>query len=89
MKLKIIYRKNLKMSPGKLAAQTVHAALGLGANDAMMSVVVLAVSDKRFKEIVEAKEMSPAIERAYVVHDAGYTEVPPGTQTCAAFYEDF
>ena len=81
MKLKVLFRKNLHMSHGKIAAQSVHAAIGLGCNDPMISVVVLGVSDKKYKEITATKMP------IYRVHDAGYTEVPPGTETCAAFYE--
>jgi peptidyl-tRNA hydrolase len=80
-RIKILYRKNLKMSPGKLvASQCVHAALGLEDTDYMMSVVVLGVSDKKFIEEIPSAE--------YVVADAGYTEVPEGTYTCLAFCED-
>lgn len=67
------------MSPGKIAAQAVHAATGIKHHDYMMSVVVLGVSDKKFNETVEE-------EKCFVVHDAGYTEVEPGTATCAAYY---
>ena len=73
------------MTPGKLAAQCVHAALGLALKahlEAAMPVVVLEVSDKKFQEAVAANESS------YVVHDAGYTEVPAGAQTCVAFLEE-
>lgn len=48
-RIKILARKNLKMSPGKLAAQSVHAALALAALvplDPMMSVVVLEDNSK-------------------------------------------
>ena len=85
MRLKILARKNLKMTPGKLAAQSVHAALGLALKahlEAAMPVVVLEVSDKKFQEAVAANEC------CYVVHDAGYTEVPAGAQTCVAFLEE-
>lgn len=71
------------MSPGKLAAQCVHAALGLGADKYNMSVVVLQASDKKFWEIVNSTG------NIFVVHDAGRTEVAPGTATCAAFYEEY
>jgi len=81
MRLKIIYRKNLKMSPGKLAAQAVHAATGINHKEYYMNVVVLAVSDKKFKEIVFEKG-------AFVVKDAGHTELEPGTETCASFYDE-
>ena len=79
MKLKIIYRRNLKMSPGKLAAQCVHAATLIGHTDYSMNVVVLSMSDKKFNETV-------ANEGAVVVVDAGHTELEPGTVTCGAYY---
>ena len=88
MKIKILYRKNLKMSPGKLAAQAVHAAMGLyfevGGDiiDHMTSVVVLGVSDKKFVEEATVNGAS------YTVIDAGYTELPAGTETCVAFLEE-
>ncbi len=85
MRIKILIRKNLKMTPLKVAAQAVHAALGLSKEaqlDSGVSVVVLGVSDKKFEEAVTANECN------YVVHDAGYTEVPAGTQTCVAFLEE-
>jgi peptidyl-tRNA hydrolase len=84
MRIKVLGRKNLKMTSGKLAAQSVHAALNLYKKDPQdhWSCVVLEVSDKKFEE---AKEAHPG---AYVVHDAGYTEVQAGTQTCLAFYEE-
>ena len=82
MKLKIIFRKNLKMTPGKIAAQAVHAAIGLGCTDPMLSVVVLGVSDKKYYEIVNSQQI------CYRTKDAGYTEVEPGTETCCAFYEE-
>jgi peptidyl-tRNA hydrolase len=80
MKLKILYRKNLKMSPGKIAAQCVHAATGLHHDDYGMSVVVLAVSDKKFQDL-------PPGSGCFLVRDAGHTEVEPGTPTCIAYYE--
>ena len=84
MRIKILARRNLKMTPGKLAAQSVHAALGLYKQNPLphWSCVVLEVSDNKFEE---AKVAHPY---CYVVTDAGYTEVPAGSQTCMAFYED-
>lgn len=79
MNLKIIYRKNLKMSPGKLAAQACHAALKMRPIT-YSSVIVLGYNDRKFWELVEAK-------KATTVQDAGRTEVEPGTVTVAAFYE--
>lgn len=63
----------------KLAAQAVHAATGINHTDYSMNVVVLAVSDKKIREISES-------ENAFIVRDAGHTELEPGTETCAAFY---
>ena len=73
------------MTPGKLAAQSVHAALGLARHaqvNPAIAVVVLEVSDKKFREAVNAHEDN------YVVFDAGRTEVPHGAQTCVAFLEE-
>ena len=94
-KIKIMYRKNLKMSPGKLAAQCVHAALGLKDPDPMMTVIVLGVSDKKFYECAEwAKEFVNTLRAEkisnvfyYLVKDLGLTEVKPGTETALAYYE--
>jgi peptidyl-tRNA hydrolase len=85
-RIKVLYRKNLKMSPGKIAAQAVHAALALkesrGHINAMTSVVVLGVSNRKFDE---AKQNASG--GMTIVRDAGYTEVEPGTETCMAFVE--
>lgn len=84
-RIKILARKSLKMSAGKLAAQSVHAALALGCQQVLhplMSVVVLEVNGKPFEDAKAAH--SPVA----VVRDAGYTEVPAGTETCIAFLED-
>lgn len=84
MRIKILVRKNLKMSSNKTAAQCVHAAIGLYKKDPRdhWSCIVLDVSDKKFEEGKEAHS------DCYVVTDAGYTEVPAGSETCLAFYED-
>ena len=84
MKVKILYRRNLKMSPQKLAAQTCHAVIGLGVTDCNLSVIVLTMSDKKYFENVE--KLQDTLH--YRVVDAGYTEVPPNTETCLAYYEE-
>lgn len=88
--IKIIYRRNLKMSPGKLAAQCVHAAIGLKEVlttllTAETSVVVLEASDKKFDEIFQGLEYKN--KAVCKVKDAGYTELKPGTETCFAYME--
>ena len=94
-RIKIIARRNLKMTPGKLAAQSVHAALGLAsrlANDAgevnemaNLTTVVLEYSDQKYRRaLIEQALLSNPV---YIFKDAGYTEVEAETETCAAFME--
>jgi peptidyl-tRNA hydrolase len=85
MKLKIIYRKNLEMTPMKLAAQCVHAATGIGHTDYSMNVVVLRSSNKKFKEKIEELQFNN--QKYFIVKDLGHTELSPGTETCLAYYE--
>lgn len=80
MRLKILYRKNLGMSPGKLAAQCVHASRRVAFPEEVNAVVVLGVSDAKFNEAKPKAET--------VIKDAGYTEVAPGTETVLAFFEE-
>jgi len=70
------------MSPGKLAAQTAHAVLGLNP-DRHDVIVVLEASDKKFFETVD--ELAKNNINYHITVDAGYTEVAPGTKTCLAF----
>lgn len=83
-RLKLLVRKNLRMSERKVAAQCVHAALGLYKKDPQdhWSCIVLEVSDKKFEE---AKVTHP---EGYVVTDAGLTEIPAGSETVMAWYEE-
>ena len=77
------------MSPGKLAAQAVHAALGLSCLtdiDSEDGVVVLEASDKKFFEALDKLEEDERV--FYAVADAGRTEVAPGTTTCFAILEE-
>lgn len=83
-RLKMLVRRNLKMSENKTGAQCAHAAIGLYKKDPQehWGCVVLDASDKKFDE---AKTAHP---EAYVVRDAGLTEVPPGTETVMAWWEE-
>ena len=80
MRVQTRYRKNLKMSPEKLASQVAHAVIGLGITDPGCTVIVLGVSDKKFFEIKDQED-------CYVHADLGYTEVDAGTETCLAWRE--
>ena len=72
--VRIVYNGNIKMSPGKLAAQAVHAALKAYGID-HGSVVVLQGSVKKVNEM------------DVQIHDAGLTELKPGTLTAGASLE--
>jgi len=78
MKIKAIYRKNLKMSEGKVAAQIAHAVKNLGITPIDCDIIVLKVSDKKFNELTDENE-------CYIQTDKGLTEVESGTQTAAAW----
>lgn len=79
MKQVILMRTDLGMSVGKMVAQAVHAgSLSPGG----CSVIALKVTSK--EQLMElADKASYAHIRSGVVSDAGHTEVPPGTLTCA------
>lgn len=86
MKIKAIYRKNLKMSEGKVAAQVAHAVSNLHIVDKDTTIVVLGVSDKKFNELLsfyENRQLFPT----YVQVDKGLTEVKSGTRTAAAWVD--
>ena len=80
MRIKVIYKKNLKMSEGKVAAQVAHAVKNLGKTPIDCNIVVLKVSNKKFNELVLEND-------CYVQTDKGLTEVESGTQTAAAWIE--
>jgi peptidyl-tRNA hydrolase len=81
MRIKAIYRKNLKMSDGKIAAQVAHAVIGLGITDPRCTIVVLKVSDAKFQELTNAKN-------CYIHRDLGFTEVEADEATAAAWVEE-
>jgi peptidyl-tRNA hydrolase len=80
MKIKAIYRKNLKMTEGKVAAQVAHAVKNLGITPVDCDIIVLKVSDKKFEELILEKD-------CYIQIDKGLTEVESGTKTAAAWID--
>ena len=80
MRIKAIYRKNLKMTEGKVAAQVAHAVKNLGVTPPDSDIIVLRVSDKKFNEYITQNQ-------CFVQIDKGLTEIDKGTATAAAWIE--
>ncbi len=85
MKIKAIYKKNLKMSEGKVAAQVSHAVKHLVVGMPIdivdgCTIIVLKVSDKKFYELIDGND-------SYIQVDWGLTEIEAGTETAAAWIE--
>lgn len=90
----IAVRTDIGMSVGKIAAQAAHASVGAlelarGTDEANhwldaggLKVVVAICGDDVAPLMSRAFNMSVL---AYIVRDAGRTEVPAGTVTCLAF----
>lgn len=85
MRIKAIYRRNLKMTEGKVAAQIAHAVKNLGLTPHNCDIIVLMVSDKKFFELIEQAQQDE--KHLYVQRDKGLTEVEPDTPTAAAWIE--
>lgn len=84
MNIKVFYRRNLKMSEGKLAAQVGHCIANMAMKyenfDLPHKIVVLKASDAKFEELKSSAD--------HVQVDLGYTEVDPDTETVLGmFYE--
>lgn len=88
--LRVLIRRNLKMTTGKAAAQSVHAAIGLMKLDPREHhrCTVLEASDAEF----ERQKIKPSLafhnSLCYVVTDSGKTEVDPGSETALAYWEE-
>jgi len=80
MRIKAIYKRNLKMSEQKVASQIAHAVKNLGETPPDCSIIVLKVSNKKFDELTSSND-------CYIQKDLGLTEVEAGTETAAAWIE--
>ena len=99
MKIKCLYRKNLKLSEQKLAAQTGHVVgnllrlndeYGFGKIDRDTSIIVLKASDKKFEEKrQELRDLKGKDMLIYYLQvDLGLTEIPANTQTVIGWIEN-
>jgi len=90
----IVFRSDLRLSKGKIAAQAGHAAVSAGEearkhrkkwwepwiDEGQCKIAVKVKSEKELLELEkQAKEL--ALPCALIV-DKGLTEIPPGTITC-------
>ena len=96
-KMVIVTRKDLKLSPGKLAVQVAHAAVACALETKRTNrrwfkkwmrggakkVVVKVDSLKDFLILKEKAEKLKV--NYYMVSDAGLTEIPPDTKTVIGF----
>jgi len=78
--IKCFYRRNLKMSKEKLAAQVAHVSANLSINQVPSRIVVLQASDVQFEEYKKTP-------RCYVQVDSGLTELDNGTETVVGWWE--
>lgn len=92
-KMVIVIRRNLNLSPGKLAAQVAHAAVACALsvkknkakwfnkwqNEGGKKAVVKVDCEDDFYPLKEKAEKLGIV--TYIVVDAGHTEIPAGTKT--------
>lgn len=92
MRLLIYYRKNLKLSPQKLAVVCTHIGKELGKvcgnTDAWEDkVIILTSSDKKFEEYKNNCRNNGGV--LYHIHiDRGFTEVEPNTECAIGWIEE-
>lgn len=77
----IVIRRDLKMRRGKEIAQACHAVIQLQTIDTAIIGCKVYTLDEL--EALETKCLTYKINYA-IIHDAGKTEVEPGTKTCIA-----
>ena len=92
-KMVIVTRKDLKLSPGKLAAQVAHAAVACALetkkkNSKWFKRWMNEGGKKAVVKVESADDFYPLKKKAkrldivsYIIADAGHTEIPAGTET--------
>ena len=92
-KMVIVTRKDLDLSPGKLAAQVAHAAVACALdtkkvkfkwsnswqNEGAKKAVVQVETEEDFYPLKEKAEQLKIV--AHIISDAGHTEIPAETNT--------
>ncbi len=92
-KMVIVTRKDLTLSPGKLAAQAAHAAVACALdtkkqnpewlsewqNEGAKKAVVKAEDEADFYSLKEKAGQLNIV--SHIIEDAGHTEIPAGTKT--------
>jgi PTH2 family peptidyl-tRNA hydrolase len=92
-KMVIVTRKDLELSPGKLAAQVAHASVACALStkknnskwfykwqtEGAKKAVVKAENEEEFFSLKQKAEQLKIA--AFIVEDAGHTEIPAGTKT--------
>ena len=93
MKLALVVRTDLGMGRGKIAAQVAHAAViaALSSRDADLAAWLAEGQPKVVLKVPSGEWLLDLARQALadglpveVVHDAGRTQVAPGTATCCA-----
>jgi len=97
LKQVILVRQDLKLSPGKMAAQVAHAAVQctMKSDSGMIrdwhsrgaKKVVLKVKDDGELHLYEQHAKQIGLKTALIT-DAGHTEIPEGTETCLCIGPD-
>lgn len=92
-KMVIVAREDLKLSPGKLAAQVAHAAVACSletkkTNPRWFTKWQIEGAKKAIVRVDNEKDFYPLKEKAErlkiatcLIEDAGHTEIPAGTKT--------
>lgn len=93
-KMVIVVRNDIKLGPGKMAAQVAHAAVNcaLSAKKNHKDYFDAWYEEGQKKVVVKAKDLEELRELQFqaknaklpnsLITDAGHTQLPPGTVTC-------